>query len=221
VSDRFLASIIVSNYNYARYLGEAINSALNQTYPLTEVIVVDDGSTDGSREVIARYGDRIIPLLQANGGQTSALNAGFRTSRGQVIHFLDADDALLPTAIERVVAAFQELDVAKVHWPLLEIDSSSRRTGKVWCEDLPEGDLRTAILQDGPDSVRHPPTTGNAFARGFLERVFPMPEVEKRLLLPDVSADMILSGLAPLFGRVRRLCDAQACYCMGRTVIRA
>jgi glycosyltransferase involved in cell wall biosynthesis len=98
-----LASVIVNNYNYGRFVQEAIDSALDQSYPLTEVIVVDDGSTDQSREIIARYGDRIIPVFKENGGQASAFNAGFRASRGQVIAFLDADDALFPNVIENAV----------------------------------------------------------------------------------------------------------------------
>jgi glycosyltransferase involved in cell wall biosynthesis len=66
-----LVSVIINNYNYGRFLGEAIDSVLNQTYQRTETIVVDDGSTDNSREIIAGYGDRIIPVLKANGGQNS------------------------------------------------------------------------------------------------------------------------------------------------------
>ena len=105
--NRKLVSIVISNYNYGRFLGEAIDSALNQTYPHTEVIVVDDGSTDNSREIIESYGDRIIAVLKDNGGQASACNAGFRASRGEVVIFLDADDVLLPDTVRRVVAAFQ------------------------------------------------------------------------------------------------------------------
>ena len=79
---RRLASIIINNYNYGRYLPKAIDSALAQSYPHTEILVVDDGSSDDSRTVIASYGDRIIPVLKQNGGQASALNAGFAASRG-------------------------------------------------------------------------------------------------------------------------------------------
>lgn len=61
-----LVSIIINNYNYGRFLREAIDSALNQTYPHVEVIVVDDGSTDGSQEIITSYGDRVIPVLKEN-----------------------------------------------------------------------------------------------------------------------------------------------------------
>src|SRR5262249_8062926 len=108
------ASIIINNYNYGRFLNDAINSALAQSYPNVEVIVVDDGSTDNSREIIAGYGDRIVPVLKENRGQPSAFNAGFATSGGDVILFLDSDDALLPTAVERAVGLFQNPGVVKV-----------------------------------------------------------------------------------------------------------
>src|SRR5690242_13648165 len=103
-----LASVVVNNYNYARFLPEAIDSALDQTWAETEVIVVDDGSSDRSREIIAGYGDRIVRVFKENGGQNSALNAGFSRSRGDVILFLDSDDALLPTAAAAAVEALTE-----------------------------------------------------------------------------------------------------------------
>src|SRR2546427_6650222 len=98
-----LASIIVNNYNYGRFLREAVDSALNQTYRNTEVIVVDDGSTDDSREIIADYRNLILPVMKQNGGQTSALNEGFSRSRGEVVIFLDSDDTLFPRALENAV----------------------------------------------------------------------------------------------------------------------
>ena len=101
------ASIVISNYNYGRYLPDAIDSALAQTYADTEVIVVDDGSTDDSRRIIEAYRDRIVAIFKANGGQASALNAGFAASGGEVIVFLDADFdrscfLVQPAAIRRV-----------------------------------------------------------------------------------------------------------------------
>src|SRR5215207_9122886 len=101
-------SIVVNNYNYARFLGEAIDSALAQTHPDTEVVVVDDGSTDHSREVIAGYGDRVVPVSKENGGQASAFNAALPVTRGEVVLFLDADDQLLPTAVAAAVPPFDD-----------------------------------------------------------------------------------------------------------------
>src|SRR6516164_3747657 len=111
------ASIIINSYNYARFLGQAIDSALEQTYPYTEVIVVDDGSTDDSRAVLTGYGDRVRAVIKDNGGQASAFNAGLRVSRGEVVFFLDSDDALLSTAVARAVELFRDPEVVKVHWP--------------------------------------------------------------------------------------------------------
>jgi glycosyltransferase involved in cell wall biosynthesis len=99
-----LVTILINNYNYGRFLADAIDSALNQTYRNLEVIVVDDGSTDESHEVIASYGNRIISVLKENGGQASAFNAGFAASRGEIICLLDSDDSFDRCKVERVVA---------------------------------------------------------------------------------------------------------------------
>jgi glycosyltransferase involved in cell wall biosynthesis len=103
---RPLASILINNYNYARFLHEAIDSALSQNYSRKEIIVVDDGSTDNSREIISRYGARIIPIFKANGGQASAFNAGVARCQGDILCFLDSDDFFYPEKLERVAAAF-------------------------------------------------------------------------------------------------------------------
>src|SRR3954468_21000759 len=103
-----LVSILINNYNYGRFLVEAIDSALNQTYRHCEVVVVDDGSTDDSRQIIARYGDRIRTVLKPNGGQGSTFNAGWKEARGDIICFLDADDAFTPYKVERILQVFKE-----------------------------------------------------------------------------------------------------------------
>src|SRR5919199_656326 len=100
-----LVSVLITNYNYEHYLKQAIDSALNQTYPHMEIIVVDDGSTDNSKQVIASYKDKIISVFKENGGQASAMNAGFAISQGEIICSLDADDVWLPTKVEQVVQA--------------------------------------------------------------------------------------------------------------------
>jgi glycosyltransferase involved in cell wall biosynthesis len=193
-------SIIITSYNYARFLPFAIESALTQSYSDTEVIVVDDGSVDESRAIIATYGDQVISVLKENGGQASSFNEGFRASRGEIILFLDSDDALLPDAVETTAQDFDEKDVVKVHWPLWEIDEFGKRTGRIIPgSPLSEGNFHEAVIVHGPDGYSWPPTSGNAWARSFIERVFPMPEPEFK-----TCPDLFLCTLAPLYGLVRR-----------------
>lgn len=97
-------SVIIPAYNYARFLPEAIDSALSQTLKPLEVIVVDDGSTDDTEAVLERYAGEIHIIKQRNAGVSAARNAGIRASRGELIAFLDADDMWLPTKLERQVA---------------------------------------------------------------------------------------------------------------------
>ncbi len=203
-----LASIVISSYNYARFLGEAIDSALGQTYPETEVIVVDDGSTDNSREIIQGYGRRIEAVLKENGGQASTFNAGLRASRGEMLFFVDSDDLLLPTAVESAMGLFSEEGVAKVHWPLEVVDEQGRKTGEVFPEHpLSEGDLRQVALQAGADGYTWPSTSGNCWSRAFLEAVAPLPEDAYR-----TCPDFYLATLAPLYGLVRRVTEPQGLY---------
>jgi hypothetical protein len=208
VSGHCWVSIIIINYNYARFIRQAIESALSQTHENTEVLVVDDGSTDGSRRIISEYGDRVRPIFKENGGMGSGWNAGFAASHGEVVMFLDSDDFLLPGAAEHAAQLFRDQKVAKVHWPLWEIDQYGMRTGRVIPPPpLPEGDFREATLRIGPDSYTSPPTTGNAWARWFAQQVLPMPEEQFRR-----HSDTYLYTLAPIFGTVRAIQEPQACY---------
>src|SRR5262245_55758689 len=207
VDERRLVSIVINNYNYARFLRAAIDSALAQTESHCEVIVVDDGSTDDSRTVMEEYAGRIIPVRKENGGQASAFNAGFGQSRGDVVIFLDADDMLLPSAVEEAMHHMGRSD-AKVHWPLRVMDAQSRDTGDLLpAAPLPEGDLRERLIREGPDSYLTSPTSGNAWSRHFLAQVLPAPQAEYRQ-----GADGYLLNLAPLFGPIRRVAVALGRY---------
>ncbi|MEE4120929.1 MAG: glycosyltransferase family 2 protein [Paracoccaceae bacterium] len=190
-------SIVVNNHDYAPYLGAAIASALDQTWPAHEVIVVDDGSTDASREVIARYSG-IRPVLKENGGQASALNAGFAAATGDLIVFLDADDRLAPEAVETLAA--EPLDgVARLSFGLETIDAGGHPTGLFPMSRLAaSGDLRGPLLAEG--FVRMMPTSGNAFTRATLERLMPIPERAWR-----ISADVYLVFGAAFLGEARHL----------------
>lgn len=91
-----LVSVIMPAYNTSRYIREAIDSVLDQDYPSKELIVIDDGSTDGTLEVLRSYGDRITLIEQRNQGSAVARNAGLAAARGEFIAFLDSDDIWLP-----------------------------------------------------------------------------------------------------------------------------
>jgi glycosyltransferase involved in cell wall biosynthesis len=191
-------SIIIDSYNYQDYLPVAIESALSQTYRDVEVIVVDDGSTDGSVREMLRFGTRIKGVCKPNGGQASAFNAGFRCATGDIILFLDCDDALKPDAVERVVAAWRP-EYSKLHFPLLVTNQGLQPSGalipRAW---LPAGDLKASVLANGV--YISPPTSGNAFSRAFLEAVMPMPEEEW-----IQAADSYLIALAALHGQIGRI----------------
>jgi hypothetical protein len=202
-------SVVISSFNYERFVGEAIRSALEQVGAETEVIVVDDGSTDGSREVIEGFGALIEAIFKENRGQASALNTGFERSSGEAVIFLDSDDLLLPGAASAVARALADRSAAKAHWSMPVLDGQGRRTGRIQDPVLAEGDLRRHVLDEGPlcdATIPNPPMSGNAFARSFLERVMPIPEQAY-----VTSPDEYLFGLAPAFGRIVRL-PSQSLY---------
>jgi len=101
-----LVSVVIPTYNYARFLGEAVESALGQTHPSVEVIVVDDGSTDETQDVLRRFGKAIINVRKVNQGLSAARNTGIVHARGAFIAFLDSDDIWLPEKLTRQLALF-------------------------------------------------------------------------------------------------------------------
>jgi glycosyltransferase involved in cell wall biosynthesis len=180
-----LVSILINNYNYGHFLSEAIDSALAQTYSKVEVVVVDDGSSDHSAAIIESYGNRIIPVLKENGGQASAFNAGFAVCRGDIICFLDADDAYLPTKVEAIVKTL--IDYQQSYWCFhilqfvnLKLDKPTsshfdqQETGRVEHFDFRPEMRQGGLQKKMPFSI--PPTSGLCFTRSLLEQILPMPE---------------------------------------------
>jgi len=171
-------SIIIDNYNYGRFLRQAIESVLAQDDENIEVILVDDGSTDDSVAIAKRLASPRIRLIEkSNGGQPSAFNAGFAASTGEWIMFLDADDWYEPDAVRTVRQEFRE-GVAKVHFPLIQHDEAAGRSGEVFPKPLFRGDAAGELVEKG--YYVWPPTTGNVFRRDVLERLMPIPESEYR-----------------------------------------
>ena len=198
-----LVSIVINNYNYGRFIGAAIDSALAQTYPHTEIIVVDDGSSDNSRDVIERYGDRVTAIFKPNGGQASAFNAGFQASRGDVICFLDSDDIFHPRKVETCLQVMREKlktnPRVMVYHRLEMVDKDGNSLHRY---DPPE------LWNYAPNLYEHAckyrdipfhgaPTSGNMFSRALAERVFPMPEQKIR-----VCADSVVVRAMSLLGDV-------------------
>lgn len=101
-------SVIIPNYNYARFLDQAIQSVLKQTYGNLELIVVNNGSTDNSLKVVEKYGSQILLIDQANLGQSGARNSGLSVAKGDLVAFLDADDFWEPNKLEIQIQLINE-----------------------------------------------------------------------------------------------------------------
>jgi glycosyltransferase involved in cell wall biosynthesis len=170
-------SIVVCSYNYARYLRDAIDSALAQTWRPLEVVVVDDGSTDESWSIVLSYGSRVLAVRRPNGGQGAAYNTGFAASRGHWILFLDADDRLDADAVQRMMARATP-QVAKVQGALRMIDADNQRLGGVVPYLLHDGDVAPIARRFG--QYASPPASGNLYRREAISPYLPMPEVPWR-----------------------------------------
>ncbi len=142
-------SVIVPNYNHAAYLPDALDSILAQRYPDFEIIVVDDGSTDHSREVIDGYGERVRPIFQENQGLSAARNSGIRVARGEYIALLDADDLYEPDFM-RVMAGALAADpaAAAVFCGYRFVDEQNRALPQVEARPVP-AELVFPALADG------------------------------------------------------------------------
>jgi hypothetical protein len=203
--------VVITNHNYGRFLGAAIESALSQTRPDVRVIVVDDGSEDQSREVLGEFEDRIEVVLKDRGGQASALNAGIARCRGEVLLLLDADDVLRPEAAERVVAAFAaDPDLVKVQFRMAVVDAEGRPTGATKPSghlQPPTGDVRRAELAF-PFDLAWLPGGGTAFRISSVRELLPIPESD----YPHCGADWYLVHLGALAGSSAALEEVCAEY---------
>ena len=187
-------SIIVTCYNYGHFLENCLDSILVQSHPAAQIVVVDDGSTDATKQILETYASRVEVIRTENLGQAAAFNTGFAAATGEIVLFLDADDLLRPEAIEVILLHWSD-DLAVLTFGLETIDEAGRSTG-LYAPSIQSdsGDNRPQLLQRG--TFAFPPTSGNAFARSLLETVLPMPEARWR-----ISADCYLIRAAALFGR--------------------
>jgi glycosyltransferase involved in cell wall biosynthesis len=193
-----LVSILISNYNYAPYLSQAIESVLAQTYENFELVVCDDGSTDSSPEILERYksrDSRIKTIYQANGGQSLALNAAFFASAGDIICLLDADDVFMPDKLGLVVNALTAAPEAgfAVNRMLLVNKARKCLAEMPSLYDLPSGWQGALLSSSGPRILPGlPPTSGLSLRRSVAEVFFPLPAALK------AYSDTLIQVVAPL-----------------------
>jgi len=207
-----LVSILLANYNYARYVGESIESVVNQSYQNWELIVCDDGSTDDSLEVVRAYADRdrrIKVLSKPNGGHTSALNLAYSACRGEVICLLDSDDLYLPSKLEATIRECAQFPQAGlISHAVVRVDEHRKQQG-VWpLSALPDGWLGPEVLRVGGVLPYAPPTAGISLRREISDLLFPLSETPPL----DMCPDQVIMRLAPLMTRIRRISAALAEY---------
>jgi glycosyltransferase involved in cell wall biosynthesis len=200
-----LVTVLLCNYNYGQFIAEAIESVLNQSYSKFEFLIVDDGSTDISREVIATYDDpRIRVILQENGGQAAAFNAGFALASGEIVAFLDSDDWWKQGKLETIVRwhHFLEGDYALLQHGLDVWEDGNTRPYKLI---LPVGDCFAEMQRSGRLDF-FVPTSGLCFRRAILDRVLPMPRKFR------IAADAYLMRTTFVFGKVHSIHDSLGFY---------
>ena len=172
-------TVLVNTYNHERFIGQALSSVLGQDFPAArmETIVVDDGSTDGTSEIIKRFVPNVRYIHKANAGQVSALHDGVAEARGQIVAFLDGDDWWTKDKISSVVAAFESNpEIAAVGHGYYEVDEN----GAIRAQMIPESDSRLSF--DTVNSARLSAplrvflgTSRLAVRRNALLRALPVP----------------------------------------------
>jgi glycosyltransferase involved in cell wall biosynthesis len=147
---RGMVSVVIACYNAEKFIAEALDSVLNQTYGNLELIVVDDASIDRSREILSRYGDRVTVLEQPHQGPYHARNRGVAASRGEFIAFLDADDYWAPTCVEELCSRLIATGAALAYCGWQNVGEESGRGAEPFVPpDFEAGDKLAALLQGG------------------------------------------------------------------------
>ena len=203
-------SVVLANYNGAAYLADAIDSVLHQEYDNYEFIIVDDASTDASREIIADYQgqfpERIKTVFQkSNGGQGPAFNAGFAVAQGELISLIDSDDVWFPEKLATVDRTFGDPGRVAVHQHNLHYLKNGKVTDEAFREILTVGDY-FSFCRRRRQLPQFAPSAGLTFSRRALEQVLPIPDAFR------ICADGYLTRTAFCFGEVASINDFLAAY---------
>ena len=204
-----LVSVVIDTYNHEAFIGEAITSVLQQEYQLgsVEVIVVDDGSRDGTAKQLAGFSDRVRIVRKENGGQASALNLGIALAKGEIIAFLDGDDWWHPRKLQAVVSfLLQNPSVGMVGHGIVEVAADGSRRALQPGEPI-RFDLKS---ESGPATFKRVTcflgTSRLTCRRSVLERLLPIPE------LLVIEADEYLFTLGGAVAEVAVLDEPLCCY---------
>src|SRR5258708_18822707 len=194
-------TVVIDTYNYGEFIEEAISSALAQNFPASqrEILVVDDGSTDDTRQRLLKYRGEILYLRKQNGGQASAFNYGFEHARGEVIALLDADDIWLPEKLRRIHEEFKHHPTAGMVY---------HRT-HLWdgLEDISEDGYFIPVSGNVTESRRallQYPMVGTsclAFRSEALQKLLPVPESLR--FQADAYRTALIIFVAPVAPRAR------------------
>ncbi len=201
-----MVSVIIDNYNYGRFVADAIESVLKQTCDDWELIVVDDGSEDDSVKIIKEYADkypdRIHSVFKENGGQASCFNAGYSIAKGDIIAFLDSDDTWMSDKLECIVEAHKksgfvahEKEYSNGYRQIIHTEQSDKRSYY----------LREYGINDSYDII----TSTLSLSREIADRIFPMPEEEFR-----ICADHYVKYFALYFENPLFLHEKLTAYCI-------
>jgi glycosyltransferase involved in cell wall biosynthesis len=198
-------SVVITTYNYANFLKRSLRSVLSQTIPVDsrEIIVVDDGSTDGTAEVLAEFETQIRYIRQQNSGQAEAINRALESIQGEIVSFLDPDDEWYPQKLERIVREFQDPEVGMVQHALEVRKSIPGSTFRLQ-HDLSSGRIGSRALT--PD-FKCNPTSALSFRTDILKRFLPVPTA-----LRTGGADYYFSVMVALVSKVSAIREALGAY---------
>ncbi|MEM5507124.1 glycosyltransferase [Shewanella frigidimarina] len=190
-----LISIVINNFNYDKYIGYAIESAINQTYSFVEIIVIDDGSTDNSIELIKGF-NLENSFFKKNGGQVSAINFGYGKSSGDIVIFLDSDDYLNVNACQMIADEYDE-NIIAYQFYLSVIDSHNVKQGKTLPKSFINGiDFQKFVLDYG--YIPSAPMSGVAYSKRYLDTIFPFDENKWR-----TAIDGYLIYVAAVYNKIK------------------
>jgi len=198
--------VVILNYNYARFVTQAIESVLAQTLPFDEIFVVDDGSTDNSVEVISRYVPRVTLISKANGGMMSASIAGLQRVTAEYVYILDADDYVSPHLVEKLRPYLMGRPV-KANWQLIGVDSAGNEIDCIF-PTYPPGYDTGQMLEDNKSNGFYlcGPQTGNIYRRDYLQKL------DLASIHPHQPVDGAPNLIAPYFGTVVAISEPLAYY---------